>query len=70
MEKQVVRWSYLLGLACTVLAFLWRLGTLAGLAPDFVIRGSHLGYLSFLKGAVLFLVLAIATSSYMSAMKE
>jgi len=70
MEKHILRWSYLLGLACVATALLWRAASVAGLASDqALLPGSYVGYMTLYKGALLFLVLAIATGTYSSAMK-
>jgi hypothetical protein len=60
MERQIAHWTYWLGLACFVIALLWRvlnvfypMGELRGMEP-----------LSFLKGALLFFVASIATANY------
>lgn len=62
MEKYIVRWSYWLGAICAVIALAWRGLVLFGWgsAPPLV----NFRYMSFFKGALLFLVLAIATSNY------
>ena len=70
MEKQVIRWSYLLGVICVVLAVLFRAANAMGWMGDIHTAGSSIGYMSFLKGAVLFLLTSIATSGYLSAQKS
>jgi len=65
MEKYVARWSYFLGLAGAVVSVVWRVLTLFRLFPKDLTAGSHaLTYDSVLKGALLFLVLTIATAGY------
>jgi len=65
MEKLVARWSYFLGLAGAVVAVVWRGLTLFRLFPKELTAGEHtLTYDSILKGAVLFLVLTLATAGY------
>jgi hypothetical protein len=70
MEKQIVRWSYLLGVACVVVAVLWRLAGTFGMAGQIHLSAGEIGYGSFLKAAFLLLLLTVATSSYAAAMKE
>lgn len=67
MEKIIVRWSYWLGVACVVVALLMRTANAAGLMTVVDTRGMYIGYMSFFKGAILFLLTAVATSSYLSA---
>ena len=64
MEKQLSLLGYWLGLICTVLALIFRMLTAVNLTPPFLglPGGSAISYLSFLHGAVLFFVLAIASS--------
>jgi len=63
MEKQLLGLGYWLGLISTVLALIFRLLTAANVfvfhmaAPG----GNSLSYLTFLHGAVLFFLLAIAS---------
>jgi len=63
MEKQLSTIGYWLGLICTVLALLLKaLATLKIYAPTAgTPGGSGISYLSFLHGAVLFFLLAIAS---------
>jgi len=60
MEKQIARWTYWLGLVCFAIALVWR--ALNVFHPTGVFRGIE--PLSFLKGALLFFVAAIATANY------
>lgn len=67
MEKYIIRVSYWLGVLSVVLAFLARAANILG--PDalhFYTKGNPVGYNSFLAGAVLFFLTAIATESYVS----
>jgi hypothetical protein len=63
MEKQILIVSYWLGLICTVLAFVFRMLTAFNVviphmgAPG----GNAISYMSFLHGAALFFLLAIAS---------
>jgi len=63
MEKQLCTIGYWLGLVCTVLAVIFRFTTVMSLHLPFlgVPGGTAISYTSFLHGAVLFFVLAIAS---------
>ena len=66
MEKQISRWSYFLGIAGVVVAVGWRLLTMVGLVPKGLTSASHaLTYETVMEGAVLLLVITIATGSYL-----
>jgi hypothetical protein len=72
VEKHIVKWSYWLGLACAVIAFVMRgLNAFGVFVPDFLSRG-NIGAMSFYKAALLFLAVAIGAASTMwsSAQKE
>lgn len=65
MEKHVVRWTYLLGVACALVAVVWRaLNALGWGVPYMVAPGQTVYYMSFYKGAFLFLLLSIAAANY------
>jgi hypothetical protein len=71
MEKQIVKWSYWLGLLSALIALVLRSLNIFGiLAPNVVQQGRTLWYMSFYKGALLFFLIAIATSSYASVRGE
>jgi hypothetical protein len=63
MEKQLSTVGYWLGLICTVLALIFRAFTAINMIPPHMAApgGSALSYMSFLHGAVLFFLLAIAS---------
>jgi hypothetical protein len=63
MEKQLCTIGYWLGLICTVLALILRALAFFKIYPPLVgiPGGSDISYLSFLHGAVLFFLLAIAS---------
>jgi len=64
LHKQIGRWSYFLGVGGAVAAVVWRLLTLAGLVPKTLIGENHgLSYEVLLKGAVLFLLITVATAA-------
>jgi hypothetical protein len=65
MEKHIIRWSYWLGVVCVALALITRALNVLGVAYNVIPgRGNPIGYHSFVDGALLFFVAAIATSSY------
>ena len=65
MEKHIVRWSYWLGVVCVALALVTRALNVLGVARNvFTGQGQPISYHSFVDGALLFFVTAIATSSY------
>ena len=66
MEKQLIRWSFLLGVVCVVVAVLLRGLDALGILSALSTRGTAISYMSFVKGALLFLLTSIATSSYLS----
>jgi len=59
MERQILHWSYWLGLACLIIAVVWRVLNVFGLAP-----GNSIFPLTFYKGSLLLFVAAIASASY------
>lgn len=70
MENQIERYCYWLGVVCAVIAVILRAADALGFMGSFVTRGSSVGYMSFLKGALLFLLVAIATSNHRWAGKN
>jgi predicted Na+-dependent transporter len=64
MEKHIGQWSYWLGLACTLLAMVWRGLEFLNVMPE---GYGDLKYTTLYKGGLLFLVMAIATSSLVAA---
>ncbi len=63
MEKQLSALGYWLGLICTVLALIFRMFTALNMIPPLMGApgGNAISYYSFLHGAVLFFLLAIAS---------
>ena len=59
MEKQIVQVSYWLGLASSLLALVWKGLEVLHVAPE---KFGTLGYLTFFKGALLFLLISMATA--------
>jgi hypothetical protein len=60
VEKQILRWSYLLGLVCFAISIIWRgLGTV-GVVPFALNAVQHT---TFFKGAALLFATAIATAA-------
>jgi len=65
VEKHIVKWSYWLGLLSAVVALVLRgLNAMEILLPK-VMQGRTIWYMSFYKGALLFLLIAIATANFM-----
>jgi hypothetical protein len=65
MGKHVIRWSYWLGAVLAILALVARALNMIGLNTlAFTTKGNEVSYHSFVEGALLFLVISIATSSY------
>jgi hypothetical protein len=65
MEKILIKVSYWLGVVCVALAMLSK--ALNAIGVDFAqfnTRGNEIGYRSFVVGAGVFLLLAVATESY------
>ena len=64
MEKQIVKWSYWLGIASAVIALVLRgLNAVGMLLPTVLLEGRTIWYMSFYKAAILFLMIAIATAT-------
>jgi hypothetical protein len=70
MEKKILQYSYWLGLLCAVLAILWRGTNAAGYFLASVVPGVTVYYQSFYKGAVLLLLIAVASESYMASKRQ
>ncbi len=65
MEKQVVRWTYLLGVVCVVIALVWRILNVFRLGiPYVIVPGQTIYYMSFYKAAFLLLLTSIAAANY------
>ena len=66
MEKHIVTGSYWLGLASAVIALVMRAFNAVGLLlPTATAKaGETISYMSFYKGALLFFLIAIATTGY------
>jgi hypothetical protein len=59
MEKYILRWSYWLGVISFVVAIVWRVVVVAVGKP---LGFGGITYMSFYKGALLLLLMAIATA--------
>lgn len=71
MEKHILTVSYWLGLLSAVITLALRaLGTFGILTPSGVKPGLTFSYNSFYKGALLFLVIALATAGYAAVRGE
>jgi hypothetical protein len=65
MEKNIAQVTYWLGIACLIVALVWRALNALGLwVPMQVSQGQTVYYMSFYKGSLLFFVAAIATTCY------
>ena len=65
MKKLIARLSYWLGIACLVIAVIWRaLNAFGFWLPLNVTPGHTIWYLSFFHASILFFVTTIATASY------
>ncbi len=60
MERQILTYSYWLGVVCLVVTLVWRGLHALGIGCSF----GAIGYTTFFKGAVLLFVAAIASASY------
>ncbi|MGO9008521.1 MAG: hypothetical protein ACLQPN_00335 [Bryobacteraceae bacterium] len=68
MERHILTWSYWLGLASAVITLVLRFLNMLGLLlPTVIKQGQTLWYMSFFKGALLFLLIAVATAGYIWA---
>jgi len=66
VRTYIERWSYWLGLVCAVVALVMRTFNAFGVwLPGTVIQGITIWYMSFFKGALLFLLVNIATATRM-----
>ena len=65
MKKHIIRYSYWLGVLSVLLALLTRALNILGVSvAQILTRGAPIGYRTFLDGAQLFFLIAIATTSY------
>jgi hypothetical protein len=65
MERNIIHWTYWLGIASLVIALLWRAFNALGLWLPMQLReGQTIYYMSFYKASLLFFVAAIASMSY------
>lgn len=64
MEKMIARWSYWLGIACSVIAVIWKAVNAFGLWVPSSATPRTIWYLSFFHGGILFLVTTVATACY------
>ncbi len=60
MEKHVIRWSYWVGMVCVAIAIGWRGLNTFGWLPEML---RNTAYMTFYKGALLFLLVSIATAN-------
>jgi len=65
MKKHIIRYSFWLGVLSVLLALLMRALNMLGVPlANITTRGNAIGYRTFLDGAQLFFLTAIATASY------
>ncbi len=66
MEKLIARWSYWLGMACLVIAVIWRVVDIfrSWSSSSAATSGQPVGHVAFLHASILFLVATIATACY------
>jgi hypothetical protein len=70
-HNHILTWSYRLGLASAVIALIMRTFNAFGVwLPKTIVQGSTIWYMSFFKGALLFLLICIATANYSWARKS
>jgi len=67
MEKNLIRWGFLLGLACFALSLGLRGMNALGVIGDVSTKGSPISYMTFFRGAILFFLTCVAAQSYRSA---
>jgi len=64
VEKHIANWSYRLGMLSAVIALVLRACNVFGIwLPTAITQGRTLWYMSFYKGALLFLLMSIATAN-------
>jgi hypothetical protein len=65
MKKHIIRYSFWMGVLSVLLALLMRALNILGVPlANITTRGNAIGYRTFLDGAQLFFLTAIATASY------
>ena len=65
MEKSILTVSYWLGVLCTVLAVAMRVLNMLGVSfYEVMTRGNPIAFRTFLNGAMLFFLAAIASAAY------
>jgi hypothetical protein len=69
MEKQIVSFSYWIALVCVVAALVMRIFDWMGLFSKLETKGNPIASHTFVEGAVLFFLAAIATDAYYSSKK-
>ena len=66
MEKHVIRWTYLAGVTCALIALLWRGMNFLGYGLRAIVPGQDVYYMSFYKAALILLLASIAAANYAS----
>jgi hypothetical protein len=65
MAKHIAKWSYWLGIACLVIAVVWRAVSAVGMptSPSLA-DGRTFGYLTFYRAGLLFFAATVASVAY------
>ena len=69
MEKTILQWSYWVGVACIVVACIMRALNTLGVA-ELGTKGNPIGYRTFLDGAALLLLTALASAAYIWSKRQ
>ena len=67
MEKKILQYSYWLGIACLVVAVVGKACLVTGICSTSTMQALPLTYMGFVKGAVMFLLTAVATGTYQAS---
>jgi len=70
MEKKILQYSYWLGVVSVVIAIVWRAVNALGYGFTAYSQTTGINYMSFYKGALLLLLVCVATGAYSLAGKE
>ena len=64
MEKLIASWTYWLGIACLVIAVIWKIVNVFRSWQSSATTGGPIGHSAFMHGSILFLVATVATACY------
>ncbi len=70
MEKKILQYSFWLGVVSVAIAVVWRVANAMGYGFTPYSQSTGINYMTFYKGALLFLVVCVASGAYISARKE